>query len=391
MRDALLRAFRRAFPDIEPTHISRAPGRVNLLGAHTDYNEGYVLPVAIDRAVYVVAAASDEPLLELVAADIGERVAVRLADLEAGHDVEGSPLPRWARYPVGVAWALLGRGLAVWGIRAVFGGDVPIGSGLSSSAAVEVAFAALWQEIGGWELPSSELAKLARLAENEYVGVGCGIMDQFASVHGRAGHAILLDSRSLEWESVPLPPGTIIVVADTRTHHELASSEYNTRVRQCHEAVRRLSERLPGIRALRDLTPEALERNRDLLDDTLYARARHVVDENRRVLEAVEALRRGDAATVGDLMKRSHISSRDLYETSCEELDAMWEAAIEHPACYGARLTGAGFGGATVNLVLAEGLDDFVAHIRARYRGKTGIEPAIIPVESADGAWASAL
>jgi galactokinase len=228
---------------------------------------------------------------------------------------------------------------------------VPIGAGLSSSAAVEVAFAVLWRALGGWEMDAMRLAQACQQAEVEYVGLNCGLMDQFASAHGRAGQALFLDCRTLEWQPVPLPAETSIVVADTKVRRSLAQSEYNVRHAQCREAVRLLAERLPGIRALRDVTPEQFVRHGGVLPEVVRRRAQHIVEECDRVLKSVEWLRTGDAASFGQAMFEGHASLRDLYEVSCPELNAMVEAARPIEGCYGARLTGAGFGGCAVALV----------------------------------------
>ncbi len=265
----------------EPAFIARAPGRVNLLGEHVDYNDGWVLPAAIDRAAYLAVGECPGPLVSLFAADLDDGAAFRVTEVDSKVDVTGQPLKGWARYPAGVAWALKARrrspsgdGLAVGGMEAVLTSDVPRAAGLSSSAAVEVVFATAWQKLGGWTLAPIDLARTCQRAENEYVGVSSGIMDQFASACGRAGHALLLDCRTLEWEPVPLPDGLAIVVADTMVRRELARSEYNTRRAQCEEAVRLLSETLPGITALRDVSVEDFNRHAHRLSPVVEQRAR---------------------------------------------------------------------------------------------------------------------
>ncbi|MGB2910666.1 MAG: galactokinase family protein, partial [Anaerolineales bacterium] len=225
-----------------PTHISRAPGRVNLIGEHVDYNDGPVLPVAIDRTVKIAAAGSTDNKVHLHALDLEERVSFNLASLEAKIDLTGNPLPAWARYPAGVAWSLKVAGLDVRGLRAVYTSDVPIGAGLSSSAAVEVGFAALWQALGGWDIDRLELARLCQRAENDYVGMPCGLMDQFVSACGVEGHALYFDTRSLEWLAAPLPPGTSIVIADSGVRRSLINSAYSERRASCERAVDLLKE-----------------------------------------------------------------------------------------------------------------------------------------------------
>ena len=383
--DRLLEKFRAAY-HADPAFIARAPGRVNLLGEHVDYNDGWVLPVAIDRAAYLAVGRGASPLISVSALDLGDSAAFRLADLEAKLAVTGQPLSGWRRYPAGVAWALVRRGLAVTGMEAVLSSDVPRGAGLSSSAAVEVVFATAWQKLGGWALAALELAQACQQAENEYVGVNCGLMDQFASACGRAGHALLLDCRTLAWETVPLPPEVAIVVADTSVRRSLTRSEYNNRRAQCQEAVRGLGEVLPGITALRDVSLDDFNRHAARLPPLVQKRARHVVEECARVRTAVDSLRADRIAEFGALMNECHGSLRDLYEVSCPELEAMVNAAHKLEGCYGARLTGAGFGGCTVNLVAAGAVEGFQRDLAAAYTRATSLTPAIWACQAAAGA-----
>lgn len=369
----------------EPAFIARAPGRVNLLGEHVDYNDGWVLPAAIDRAAYLAAAPAEEPLVSLAALDFNDTEAFRLTELEAKRGVAGQPLKPWALYPAAVAWTLQGRGLAVSGLRAALTADVR-GAGLSRSAAIELAYAIAWQKLGGWSLPPLELARLSQYAENRYVGVNCGLMDQFASACGQAGRALLLDCRTLEWETVPLPPDIAIVVADTAVRRELGNSEYNVRRAQCEEAVRVLSGPLPGIRALRDVAVADFNRHAHLLPPVVRRRARYVVEECERTRQAVTLLRAGDAAGFGRLMNECHLGLRDLYEVSCPELNVMVAAAQQIDGCYGARLTGAGFGGCTVNLVAAPAAEAFTRQLSAQYKKATGRQPEIFVCHPAEGA-----
>jgi len=364
----------------------RAPGRVNLLGEHVDYNDGWVLPAAIDRAAYVAVGECPSPLVSLTAADLDEGATFRVTELDSQVDVTGKPLKSWARYPAGVAWALKERGLPVGGMDAVLTSDVPRGAGLSSSAAVEVAFATAWQKLGGWSLLPMDMARTCQRAENQYVGVNSGIMDQFASTCGRAGQALLLDCRTLEWETVPLPEGVAIVVADTMVRRELGKSEYNARRAHCEEAVRILAPVLPGVTALRDVPVEDFNRHAHRLPEVVAKRARHVVEECARTCAAVEILRAGRAEEFGALMNDCHASLRDLYEVSCPELDAMVGAAQKIEGCYGARLTGAGFGGCTVNLVAASASADFKRALAAAYEKAAGKRPEIYVCRSTDGA-----
>lgn len=369
-----------------PTFIARAPGRVNLLGEHVDYNAGWVLPIAIDRAAYVAARAVESAHVTIHAPDVKDQVVFRLKQLEEKLDARRQPLKNWARYAAGVAWALQQRGLNTPPLDAVILSDVPRGAGLSSSAAVEVAYAVTWQKIGGWSLPPMELALTCQKAENVYVGVNSGIMDQFASACGRAGHALLLDCRSLEWQAVPLPPGVAVVVADTMVRRELGSSEYNVRRAQCEEAVKILAGPLPGLQALRDVSPADFNAHAHTLPEVVAKRARFVVEECDRMQRAPALLRAGDAAGFGALMNECHAGLRDLYEVSCKELDVMVSAAQSLPGCYGARLTGAGFGGCTVNLVAAAAAEDFKRELAVRYTQATGKTPEIYVCQAADGA-----
>lgn len=377
--------FRDAF-HAEPAFIACAPGRVNLLGEHVDYNDGWVLPMAIDRAAYLAVGECSSPLVSLTAADLDDGVAFRVTELDSKIDVIGKPLKSWARYPAGVAWALKARGLDLRGMDAVLTSDVPRGAGLSSSAAVEVAFATAWQRLGGWALAPMDLARACQRAENQYVGVSTGLMDQFASTCGRAGHALLLDCRTLAWEPVPLPDGLTIVVADTMVRRELGKSEYNTRRAQCEEAVRLLSAALPGLTALRDVSVGDFNRHAHRLSLVVQQRARHVVEECARTRAAAEVLKASRAEEFGALMNECHASLRDLYEVSCPELDAMVGAAQKIEGCYGARLTGAGFGGCTVNLVAASAAEDFKRDLAAAYEKATGRRPEIYACKASAGA-----
>lgn len=384
--DRAVEHFRVAFAQREPEFVVRAPGRVNLLGAHVDYNDGLVLPVAIDRAAYLAVGRCPGARVSIAAPDLGESCAFRLTELGARTNVTGSPLPAWARYPAGVAWRLQQRRLSVAGMDAVLTSDVPIGAGLSSSAAVEVAFALAWQQLAGWTLPNMDLAQTCRCAENEYVGVNCGLMDQFASLYGRVGHALLLDCRSLEWEAIALPDHVTVVVADTGVRRALRTSAYNQRRAACEEAVRRLQSPLPHIRALRDVSPDDLRRHGHILPDEVRKRAQHVVGEIERTRRASDSLRQGDVDAMGRAMNASHRSSRDLYEVSIPELDAIARAARRLDGCYGARLTGAGFGGCAVALVDGAVADAFVRELSARYATATGRQARIYICRASDGA-----
>jgi len=372
-------AFRQTFGG-EPEGVVRAPGRVNLIGEHTDYNEGFVLPMAIDRAVVIAARRRHDRRVLLRALDFG---AASAFDLPA---IAPDPAQPWSNYVRGVAFVLQRRGLDLPGLEAVIAGDVPIGAGLSSSAAIEVASAVAWRAIGGFALDGVTLALLCQQAENEFVGMRCGIMDQFIATLGRAGHALLIDCRNLAQRPVPLPAGVHIVVCDSRKRRGLVESAYNQRRQECEEAVRRLQAVLPGVRALRDVRPEELRQHQDLLPPIVLRRARHVVEENARVLASVAALEAGDLATFGRLLNESHASLRDLYQVSCVELDALVEVAQAQSGCLGSRLTGAGFGGCTVSLVRTAAVADFAAAVARGYTARTGLTPEVYVCQAADGA-----
>jgi galactokinase len=370
----------------EPHLISRAPGRVNLLGEHIDYNDGLVLPVAIDRTVHIAASARHDQIVHLVAEDLGQDVTFSLENLELKIDIHGIRLPNWAHYPAGVAWSLQEAGMETSGFDAVFSSNVPIGAGLSSSAAVEVGFAVLWQKLGGWKMDRMTLAKRCQRAENAYVGVSCGLMDQFASAHGVAGHAMCFDTRSLDWEAVPLPLGMAIVIADSGVRRSLTNSAYNERRSSCEKAVEILKQYLPDIQSLRDVPTTVFAAYSDRLPPNVRKRAEHVVREIARVESAVTALARQDTRTFGALMNAGHTSLRDLYEVSTPELDSLVEIAQSLPGCAGARLTGAGFGGCTVNLVEENLASTFIDSLKKGYFTATLRTAQVYLCQASEGA-----
>jgi galactokinase len=359
---------------------------VNLLGEHVDYNQGVVLPAAIDREVHLVAAPAEGGRVTLNALDLSEDVAFNLQEVENQIDVNGKPLPGWALYPAGVAWALQQAGLPLSGLQAMYLSDIPIGAGLSSSAAVEVAFASTWQGVSGWEMDRLSLAKLCQLAENEYVGVSSGLMDQFASACGEEGHVLCFDTRSLEWSALEMPPGTAIVVADSGIRRSLSESAYNNRRSACEEAVVLLQKHLPGITSLRDVSTVELAAYSAYLPAEIERRAEHVVKEIHRVEQAIIALHRKDARMFGGFMFASHKSLRDLYEVSLPELDCLVEIARGLPGIYGARLTGAGFGGCTVNLIEAKEAEAFMQGLQDGYQKQTGREAKVYLCKASSGA-----
>ena len=369
-----------------PEHIVRAPGRVNLLGEHVDYNDGFVLPAAIDRATYIAFSPSGTPLSSLLAVDMKDQAFLSLQSARSKTEEGGGPLREWALYPGGVLWALGEEGLDTSGMNAVYASNIPRGSGLSSSASVEMAFALAWQTLGGWTLPPMQRALLGQKAENKYVGVNSGIMDQFASACGVENQLLLLDCRSLEWKTIPLPEDASIVVADTTVRRKLTTGEYNKRRSACEEAVRLLKQDLPDIKALRDVSVEEFHRYADKLPEVVYKRARHVVEEIERSQQAEPLLQAGDVRQFGELMNECHISLRDLYEVSCPELDVMVSVAQSLDGCFGARLTGAGFGGCTVNLVKRENVDEFAKALSKGYESQTKLKPEIYITRASNGA-----
>jgi len=369
-----------------PAHIARAPGRVNLLGEHVDYNDGFVLPVAIDRATYIAFSPTITPHSTLVAADFNQQASFSSESISTKTQFDTSPLPEWSLYPAGVMSALMEEKLATPSMNAVFSSDVPRGSGLSSSASVEMAFAIAWQTLGGWTLPPMQRALLGQRAENKYVGVNCGIMDQFASACGVENKLLLLDCRSLEWKTIPLPENVSIVIADTTVRRKLTSGEYNKRRDACDEAVRLLQHDLPNTKSLRDVSIDDFNRLANKLPSEVEKRARHVVEEIGRSNQAEALLEAGDIQSFGNLMNECHISLRDLYEVSCPELNTMVSIAQSLDGCYGARLTGAGFGGCTVNLVANKNAKDFAQALASGYEKETSLLPEIYITGASNGA-----
>ena len=363
--------FRERFGS-SPTVVAVAPGRVNLIGEHTDYNDGFVFPVAIDREVWVAAMPNDGDSV-LWSREMGEAPRFDVQTVEPGVPVA------WAKYPAGTGWVLR-EGHVLPNLKAAVASDVPMGSGVSSSAALEMAFAVLWNRLGDLGLGNSELAKRAQRAENRFVGVNCGIMDQMASAMGRADSALFLDTRSLEIRYAPIPKQLSIVLCDTGKPRALTESAYNERRLQCESAARKL-----GVPALRDTDLDALERAQGL-DPVEFRRARHVVTENARCESFLEALNAGDLEGVGYLMRESHQSLRDDYEVSCAELDAMAEAAWSSPGCVGARMTGAGFGGACVALVRESEVGAFQRAVLHAFAVSTGREGNAMVCRAVDGA-----
>ena len=365
--------------------VVRAPGRVNLIGEHTDYNDGLVLPAAIDLEVRLAVLPTDDRRVEITLLATGERRGFDLGHLP-------SPSGSWIDYVAGVAWSMSEAGLALRGLRAVLGSSLPVSAGLSSSAALELATA--WALLdppdpAAHGTDGMRLAQLAQRAENDYVGVRCGLMDQFASSLGRAGAAMLLDCRSLDYRPVPLPLARhVLVVCDSGSPRRLGTSEYNARRAQCERAVAVIARRDPSVRALRDVDLERLAAAAAAgeLDDETRRRCEHVIRENARVEATVAAFERGDLPAVGRLFAESHASLRDLFEVSSPELDALVDIATSVPGVVAARMTGAGFGGCTVNLVARSSVNALRAAIERDYPPRTGLRARVFAVEPADGA-----
>ncbi|MFQ5707979.1 MAG: galactokinase [bacterium] len=335
--------FQQAFQ--QPARVCvTAPGRVNLMGGHVDYNEGFVLPAAIDKSIAVCASPRDDRQLAMVSADYRDQIQVPLSALAFSKE------HFWSNYVQGVAFFLQQQGHPLRGANLLIKGNIPPGAGLSSSAALEVAAGYAFKALNHLSISELEMVKLCRKVENDFVGVQCGIMDQLISAVGKKNHALLLDCRSLDYEYIPVPRHASLLICDTGLKRELAGSEYNRRRQACQATVDRLSKVLPGIRTLRDVTPGQLEAHAHLLDETLRKRSRHVVTEVQRTKESAALLRKGDLAAFGSLMFQSHLSLKNDYEVSCPELDTIVDLCAQCDGVYGARLTGAGFGGSVVCL-----------------------------------------
>lgn len=374
--ETLKRDFREVYRQ-EP-QIARAPGRVNLIGEHTDYNEGFVMPAAIDFYTSVAIAPRPDTKVNLRSQSFEETLSFDLNEgLRSKHD--------WSDYVVGVIDQIKRSGQCLHGADILIHGEVPIGAGLSSSAAIEVAVGFALLNAKNAPIDRKKLALLCQRAENEFVGMRCGIMDQFISCNGRRDHALMLDCRSLEFKLLPLAASARMVICNTMVKHEHASGEYNQRRAACEEGVQVLRKYLPTIRALRDVSAEQLEQHRETLSPLIYRRCRHVVTENARVEKAAKMLQTNNLQAFGELMAESHRSLRDDYEVSSRELDMMVEIAGKQSGVYGTRMTGGGFGGCTINLIASEHAEAFRKHIAAEYRAATGLKPDVYITTAADG------
>jgi galactokinase len=375
-------ALARHFTDLfgsEP-RIFSAPGRVNLLGEHTDYNDGFVMPCAIGFSTRVAISPRPDHKLVIRSENFSEQLEFDLENLPSrGKGV-------WSDYILGIAVMLRDIGHPTPGASLLVRGEVPIGAGLSSSAAIEVASALALMSLNGTRLSLPEVAKLCQRAENVFIGARVGIMDQFVSCLGRAGHALLLDCRSLEFKLIPIPEDVRLVICNTMVKHDHASGAYNRRREECDEGVKILTRWYPQARALRDISLPQLEQHSGEIPEKVYKRCLHVVTENQRVLEGAKYLAEGDVSKFGTLMRESHCSLRDLFEVSCRELDVMVEIAESLDGYRGGRMTGGGFGGCTVNLVKVSDASRFAAQIAEQYQAKTGIKPDVYVCSAANGA-----
>jgi len=373
--DTLAQHFARAF-DGAPDLIVRAPGRVNLIGEHTDYNDGFVLPMAIDYDIRIAARARPDHTVRLYSADLDNHDTFSLDDVRRVGDK-----PTWADYVRGVADVLQREGFSLRGMDAAISGNVPRAAGLSSSAAMELAAITAFRRLSALDLDPVRAALLGQRAENEFVGMRCGIMDQFISSLGKADHALLIDCRSLGYELVPMPAGARVVVTDSAIRRGLVDSAYNERRAQCEEGAR-----LMGVKALRDVTVEMFEAHQARLPGVTARRCKHIVTEDQRTLDSVEALKRGDLAAFGKLMNASHASMRDWFEITTPDIDMLVEIQQNTPGCFGARMTGGGFGGCTVALVQDGAVPAVVEAIQAQYPARTGKTPQVYVCRATDGA-----
>jgi len=360
--------------------VAVAPGRVNLIGEHTDYNDGFVLPMAIDRYTAVAFSPRDDRIVRGYSAAFDAEI-----EFDLGETRERQPR-EWSAYFKGIAFALLDRGIALEGCDLTILADVPLGSGLSSSASFEIAVGTALLANAGQTLSTVELALAGQASEHRYVGIRCGIMDQLAVASAEAGHALLIDCRSLETQPIAMPARWCVAVCDSLVRHELAGSTYNERREDCERAVAMLAVRFPGVRALRDVDIAMLDAASGVLEERVYRRALHVVEENVRTLSAADALRTGDGMRFGELMRQSHASLRDLYEVTIPELDELAEICAQVDGVYGARMTGGGFGGSVVALLERDAAEELVQRAGFAYYAARDERPAISIVEPASGA-----
>ena len=379
MKTKILEKFKTLYGEGATCYAS--PGRVNLIGEHTDYNMGFVMPGAIDKAIYVAIKPNGGTVSHVYSVDYDEAV-----DLDFTGE---KPAQQWACYVFGVVKEMEERGAKVPAFDMTFGGDVPLGAGLSSSAALESAVGFALNDTFKLGFTREELAKIGQMTEHHYIGVRCGIMDQFASLFGEKGKIVRLDCRSLEYKLEPFNPeaaGCKVVLFDTQVKHTLASSEYNVRRAQCEAGVAVVAQHVPGIESLRDVTMEMLDKYKDEMDEVVYRRCSFVINENQRLLDGCAALEQGDYVTFGQKVYGSHEGLSKWYEVSCKELDFLVDIARKNPGVLGARMMGGGFGGCTINIVKAEAYDAYVAEITEKFEKEFGRKPRVIEVVISQGA-----
>jgi galactokinase len=377
----LQKIFTDRFGNPPGTITVRSPGRINLIGEHTDYNEGFVLPGAIDQGICFIAAPRNDDKINFIAADMDEDFTCTLRSLKKSSQ-------GWPNYLLGVIEQIVKTGRTLRGCDVIFGGDVPIGAGLSSSAAVEAGFAFALNTMFSLNLSPIELVHVAQNAEREFVGVQCGIMDQFINIFGKEKHVLRLDCRTLEYEYFPFDyDHACFVLCDTGVNRQLAASEYNARRSQCKAGVAVLQKDNPAVKSLRDVTPEHLLQYIHILDPLLYKRCEYVVSENARVLSVCKALLSNDLPSVGRLMYESHAGLRDGYEVSCRELDLLVDIAATVPGVYGARMMGAGFGGCTLNLIERRRVADFIQIVNSEYKKTVhrGVPTYVVQIQVGTG------
>ena len=369
----------------EPEIGARAPGRVDLMGSHTDYNEGYVMTLPIDRDTWILAAARDDGQVNVHSLNDPECCSFGIADTAAGQD-QAAPIQGWGKYVQAVAITLGRCGYRFPGFDAVVHGTVPIGSGLSSSASLEAAVATILEQAGGFHLTPLEKAKLCQRAENEWVGVNCGILDQYSSILGRAGMALLLDCRSLTHESAKLPDDIRPVICNTCAPRQLTGSEYGQRRDQCESGAEFFSQIDSSIRTLRDVPFEMFAKHVERLPEKVRMRCQFIIEENARVSELAKALNENDRPGIARLTSDSYFGARDLFEISVPAMQMMFDAMVNAPGCVGCRQAGAGFGGCMIALVETDSLQEFEGFVTSKYLGDSGIHPEIHIVSTADGA-----
>ncbi|PWI32412.1 galactokinase [Vibrio albus] len=379
--NSLIQSVKNSFADVfsyTPTHVIQAPGRVNLIGEHTDYNDGFVLPCAINYQAIVAAAKRSDDVVRVVSVDYGNEVN----QFDLNQEIEFQADCMWANYVRGVVKCLLGRGYKLGGMDIAVSGNVPQGAGLSSSAALEVVIGQTFKELYRLDISQAEIALNGQQAENEFVGCNCGIMDQLISAEGKDNHALLIDCRSLETKAVSMPEDMAVVIINSNKKRGLVDSEYNTRREQCEEAARTF-----GVKALRDVSIELFNERKSELDDAVAKRARHVITENDRTEEAAKALESGDMKRMGELMAQSHASMRDDFEITVKEVDTLVDIVKEVIGDVGGvRMTGGGFGGCIVALVPPSLVDNIKEAVEARYEAETGLKETIYVCQAKDGA-----